>query len=496
MNKHIGLQQLIRQQSYVSLLLGMAYGILAGVFTAYCYEKLFPDVLILPIYAGLFYGAVALLAGLVLGFIPWIYQVLSGSTVPRHILIALSVATLSTSFLLLVRLDNTALPAQLAFLKNWAFLPNVLFFLSCFVGMFITVVAAFRFFPQRFMRTYKVRSALLFLTGLYLCGIIFFSWLHGDRSVAMAATSPERFEEMIEGIDDRKIFLIGIDGASWQVLQPLVQAGKVPNFARLMREGVYGNLKTRKPTKSPVIWSTIGSGKSEHKHDIRDFVYRQIPTLSNVYWNYFPFMFYVNEIFDFLNFHPIPVSNSIRQTKMFWNIFKDLQVPTGVIGWWPSWPVDDVDDFLVSERFFWDYINETMVDRQDMIHPDSLFDESCEQVTSIGHFDQQEDLLRFITMEDSISRALSTDIHNLKIGPLEKAYQMDTLSTALSYLGWVYLRDQNKMRLGLHLYDKYAPKVFALYLKGIDPVQHAFWRWVEPEKFDDVGQEYHSLFRN
>ena len=54
-----------------------------------------------------------------------------------------------------------------------------------------------------------------------------------------------------------KVLLIGIDAATWDVLMPLVKQGKVPNIARLMKEGVYGELESIEPMMSPVVWDII-----------------------------------------------------------------------------------------------------------------------------------------------------------------------------------------------------------------------------------------------
>ena len=69
-----------------------------------------------------------------------------------------------------------------------------------------------------------------------------------------------------------KVILIGIDSATWHLMLPLVQAGKMPNIGYLIETGVSGPLRTFKPTLSPLIWTTIITGKSPQKHGIRSFV--------------------------------------------------------------------------------------------------------------------------------------------------------------------------------------------------------------------------------
>ena len=48
--------------------------------------------------------------------------------------------------------------------------------------------------------------------------------------------------------------------------------GKLPNFARLRQEGAYGRLQSSPPLLSPVIWTTIATGKTPDQHGIGHFV--------------------------------------------------------------------------------------------------------------------------------------------------------------------------------------------------------------------------------
>lgn len=489
----------MRPTGYVGLLSGAGYGIVAGVFTVYCYPQLFPDILILPIYAAVLYGILGLVVGLLLGALLNAYRRLFGNSPSRQSTSAIIVACVATIFLILTRLDSTALPGQLSFLKNWHSAVNALFFLGTFGVVFLLARGVFRLAPSLVGDEARLRVCIVPLIAVYVFGIAFFAWLHeGRASENQALADASRFQDMMEEVKDTKIFLIGVDGASWKILQPLVDEGKVPNFARLMREGVYGPLRTRKPTNSPVIWSTIGSGKTEEKHNVRDFVYLKIPLLSNIYWDYLPFLFQARRVLDGLGVDPIPVTSDIRQCKMFWHILNDLQISVGMVGWWPSWPADPVIDFMVTERFFWDYINETVVYPDGLVAPDTLLEEAVAQVTSVSEFDQQRELLRFVALSDDQRGQLSQRINQVQIGALadEQGAPDDILQTALSYLGWLYQRDLNKVNVGLHLYDRFQPQVFALYLKSVDPVQHAFWRWTEPEAFDDVDDEHLAFFKN
>jgi predicted AlkP superfamily phosphohydrolase/phosphomutase len=69
-----------------------------------------------------------------------------------------------------------------------------------------------------------------------------------------------------------KVMVLGWDGATWDVLEPLVQEGRLPNLARLREQGVWGSLSSVFPPLSPVAWTGVMTGKNSGKHGIFEFV--------------------------------------------------------------------------------------------------------------------------------------------------------------------------------------------------------------------------------
>ena len=67
------------------------------------------------------------------------------------------------------------------------------------------------------------------------------------------------------------ILLIGVDGLEWSVLAPMIRHGELPHLRSLMERGTYGKLETLQPTVSPVIWTTIATGKRPEHHGILHF---------------------------------------------------------------------------------------------------------------------------------------------------------------------------------------------------------------------------------
>ncbi len=69
-----------------------------------------------------------------------------------------------------------------------------------------------------------------------------------------------------------KVMVLGLDGATWDVLEPLIRQDLLPNLARLREQGSWGMLGSVFPPLSPVAWTGVMTGKNSGKHGIFEFV--------------------------------------------------------------------------------------------------------------------------------------------------------------------------------------------------------------------------------
>lgn len=125
----------------------------------------------------------------------------------------------------------------------------------------------------------------------------------------------------------QRLLLIGWDSADWRLLRPLMAAGKMPHLSALVERGISGNIATLHPMLSPMLWTSIATGKRADKHGIHGFVepdpqggVRPCTTLS-------------------------------RKTKALWNILTQSGKRSNVVGWWPSHPVEPISGVMVSNHF-------------------------------------------------------------------------------------------------------------------------------------------------
>jgi len=65
--------------------------------------------------------------------------------------------------------------------------------------------------------------------------------------------------------------LLGLDGATFDLLMPWVREGKLPHLKRILSSSAYGELNSTIPCTTPVAWSTVFTGKNAGKHSIYDF---------------------------------------------------------------------------------------------------------------------------------------------------------------------------------------------------------------------------------
>lgn len=69
----------------------------------------------------------------------------------------------------------------------------------------------------------------------------------------------------------KKVMIVGLDGATFDVIKPLVAAGKLPNLAYMMQNGAWGPLQSAVPPITPTAWTSIFTGKNPGKYGIYDF---------------------------------------------------------------------------------------------------------------------------------------------------------------------------------------------------------------------------------
>ncbi len=66
----------------------------------------------------------------------------------------------------------------------------------------------------------------------------------------------------------RRVLLVGWSAADWRLLEPLLEAGAMPNLRRLVDGGTSGNLRTLQPQFNPLLWTSIATGQRADLHGV------------------------------------------------------------------------------------------------------------------------------------------------------------------------------------------------------------------------------------
>ncbi len=126
-------------------------------------------------------------------------------------------------------------------------------------------------------------------------------------------------------MDYSKTVVIGLDSASWRVISPLIEQGRLPNLQKLMKEGTSGTLRSTIPPMTPSAWTSVVTGVNPGKHGIYDFVEQDRET-----------------------YRIAPVNYSRMSQPALWDIFSACSKRMGVVNFPLAFPPPEVDPFFIS----------------------------------------------------------------------------------------------------------------------------------------------------
>lgn len=273
-----------------------------------------------------------------------------------------------------------------------------------------------------------------------------------------------------------KIIVFAWDAATWDVINPLLQQKKLPNLQKLIDTGASGPLHTFEPTKTPVIWADIVTGKNPMKHGIYEFsrlyhipgVPEEIPITS------MSRVVPIAKRFGWCKL--IPNQQPDRRVKAIWNIAGDNGKTVGVVNMWETFPAEPVKGFMVSSHF----LDMVASNTKKIVYPGSIY-------TTIRPFTPKT---KTITKED-----LTPFIPILKENPAFIIPQTTLDKEIQNYIVNVaYRPDKSVENIGKTLYQLYHPDLFLVYFEGGDIVGHKTWKYYRPPDFWNVVQERARLY--
>ncbi len=251
----------------------------------------------------------------------------------------------------------------------------------------------------------------------------------------------------------RRLIIVGIDGGDWQNLRPLMDAGKLPNFTRLSADGATGPLRSQEPMLSPLLWTTMATGREPEDHGVLNFTVADPKTGVRV-----------------------PISRLYRKVDAFWNMLGDYDRSVAVIGWLASDPAEEVNGVVVTDKFGYVAYAPEDTARADSgsVYPPSRRDEFSKLAV---HGDQVSDdeVLRFVSIPPSeVARHRGDFDAKDPVNGLIHLY-----ASTLTY--------RNIARYELE-HDR--PDVLAVYFEWVDAISHLFMLHAPPRMPDVPEDEY------
>jgi predicted AlkP superfamily phosphohydrolase/phosphomutase len=231
-------------------------------------------------------------------------------------------------------------------------------------------------------------------------------------------------------MENPKIVIIGLDSATWDLMGPWIEEGRLPNLANLVGTGVRAELESAIPPLTPPAWTSFMTGKNPGKHGIFYFLEPQPGSYAMRYAN-----------------------GGSRRSRTFFGLLSDAGCTVGSVNVPFTYPPEQLNGFQISGF-------DAPSEKSPFIHPPALREE-VERIVGKVRFDITH--LGF----------MSTDERRMQV---------------LADMGKV---DEQWTKLALYLLEEHPADLMMFTFMSIDTVQHHFWQYLDPKHFmfDPAGAE-------
>jgi hypothetical protein len=264
------------------------------------------------------------------------------------------------------------------------------------------------------------------------------------------------------------VFVLGLDGLAWEIVDPMVAAGRLPNLARVIERGRSFDLETILPTYSPVIWTSIATGKDRFQHGVHDHVRTTLPNgtrlrksiertpfLTKTVGTFFRLL-YKRGLLPMTPYH----SDEVTATSVF-DVAAEAGLAPDLIEWYVTWPAWAASGVVVSDRFHLQRRGEPSL--AGAVFPPELAPVLAEKIWNAADVPDAE-VLGLFELED--------------LEPADAARWVEKHRSVVDEMRFNLARDYTTRDVALDLLERDPQwRLFAVYFRAVDASHHLAWKY-------------------
>lgn len=216
-----------------------------------------------------------------------------------------------------------------------------------------------------------------------------------------------------------KVFVLGLDGATFDLILPWAAEGKLPHFSRLLSEGSWAPLESVPNMRSAAAWTSFMTGKNPGKHGIFEF-YEPIPGTYDVRF----------------------IHGGMRRGKSLWALLSQLGKRVAVINVPMTYPAESLNGISIAG------LDAPSPESPNFCSPPELIKELESRFGSY-------------ILEPGLTGCLVGGKPDLAVQKLQEELEQ-------------------KEKITIYLMQKYPWDFFMVVFRSLDAVQHCFWKNMDP----------------
>ncbi|MBV8847161.1 MAG: alkaline phosphatase family protein [Bryobacterales bacterium] len=235
-----------------------------------------------------------------------------------------------------------------------------------------------------------------------------------------------------------EVILFGLDGATYTVMNDLIQHGVMPHLERFMREGVRAKMVSTVPPLTPPAWSTLVTGRSPGHHGILGFVqYADAQSMS------------------------VQLVNSrMLKAETIWSMVNRHGKRAGSLNFVGHQPAPKIDGWVIPGWVSWRWMKQ-------LSHPPGII----EMLKSdLPGFDLKRLALDFDEEKKAIVGAVMDDYTSWIVPHIE--------------------REQQWFNVLCHMMEREPAELVGVVFDGVDKLQHLLWSSLDPALAKPESEEY------